>query len=1194
MRIGGPKPSALLAMLALDVGRVVSVDRLVEELWSGDPPESATHAVQVYISQLRKTFGEAVSRQGHGYLLAVAPDAVDVHRFARLAHQGHEELLEGRVTDAVETLRAALSLWRGPALADFSYESFAQAEVVRLDELRFGALEDRIDADLGLGRSEELVTEIQALVEAQPLRERPRALLMRALYLAGRQADALAAYRAARETLVTQLGIEPGPELRKLEAAILRQDESLLPTAPPAASAIRTRRLAAVLSVAVEEADDVDLELQERELDEVAVAVAAAATRHGGVSEVLADGSVVAVFGVPVVHEDDPLRAARAAVEIREAIGASTAAHFFAAIDVGEVAASEHSFSGPPVRSAARLRLDARAGEIVVSTRAARRIDHAAYLTMQGDTFTLTELATTASAFARRLDTPFVGRARHVAQLRDALRRAKRDGVVRGALIVGAPGIGKSRLAEEFTRRSRGVRVLRGACLSYGEGITYWPLREMLGEDDSGPERRAVLQALHADSPQPAAEIALRFRQLCESLARAKPLVLVFDNLHSAEPTLLNLIDSLVARGRGPILVVCLARDELLESHPDFLGSHPKVERIALDALSKDETGELLQSLTRSVLDSNQHAELIERAEGNPLFLEQLVSLALEGGLVERALPETVQALLTARVDNLGPGERALLERGAVTGRAFTAADATALLETAALPTASAHLQTLADRGFLLRGDDDRFSFRHAMLHESVYRSVPKRLRADLHERSADRLGEAHAGHTDLDKFVGYHLEQAHRLRTELGESGRHVEALATDAGRRLGAAGYLALKRGDMPAAAGLLGRATALLPDGDERRHELLCELGVALSSSGDWEAARRAFDDAIAGAERLGATRVELRARMEAAYARLLAKPDGAAPELLAIVESAIPKLEAFHDDRSLARAWVLLGYVRGGIHGDHEAWKAAEERALLYYRRTAFPPATCMQQIAAATYWGPTPVSEGIERCEQLLADEALGHFGRATVIPYVGGLHAQAGRFERARELVAEAEDICAEVGASHSAVIHCGTVRADIELLADDFLAAERVLREQCALLERMRDRSHLAARAAKLAEALVGLGNLDEAERWADVSRANAARDDRSVLLVLGPVEARVLAGSGSLDRARERAEEIVRLADRTDGLNQIAAARLALADVLRQGGLPGEARRATEEAIVLFERKENRVGATRARRLLGLVAQA
>ena len=253
--LGGAKPRALLAVLALEPGRVVSVDRLVEALWPGQPPDTAAHAVQVYVSQLRKALGaEKLVTRTPGYVLELEPEHVDVHRFTRLADEGRAALGEGDAAAAAGALREALELWRGPALADFAYEPFAQTEIARLEELRTVVLEERIDADLALGRHAELVSELDALVQAQPLRERPRAQLMLALYRSGRQADALAAYRSARETLVEELGIDPGPELKELEAAILRHDESLLlEEVPLAKPAMQFRRLVTILFVDVVE-----------------------------------------------------------------------------------------------------------------------------------------------------------------------------------------------------------------------------------------------------------------------------------------------------------------------------------------------------------------------------------------------------------------------------------------------------------------------------------------------------------------------------------------------------------------------------------------------------------------------------------------------------------------------------------------------------------------------------------------------------------------------------------------------------------------------------------------------------------------------------------------------------------------------------------------------------------------------------
>ncbi len=420
----------------------------------------------------------------------------------------------------------------------------------------------------------------------------------------------------------------------------------------------------------------------------------------------------------------------------------------------------------------------------------------------------------------------------------------------------------------------RDTTALWGRCLSYGEGITYWPLREALERADESDERTAVLAALDAETPPPAPEIAWLFRQFCEATARAQPLILVFDDLHWAEPTFLELVEHLADKGTGPISVVCLAREELLEDRPSFLEEHANASRVVLDALTADETDALLDGLGGTVLESDQRARIVETAEGNPLFLEQLLALALEGGLVERALPETIQALLAARLDRLGPGERAVLERGAVVGKEFTAGDVVALLDPDAAPTADTHLQTLAGRGFVRPRGDGAFGFRHVLVQEAVYRSAPKRLRAELHERYADRLDTDSPDLPDLDEFVGYHLEQAYRLRTELGESDRRTRRLAEDGGVRLGEAGVRAIKRGDMPATVSLLDRAISLLPTGATKR--VMSSCASSESRSTPWETQRRrqwTFESAIDEAESAGQRRIELRARFEAAYARLI---------------------------------------------------------------------------------------------------------------------------------------------------------------------------------------------------------------------------------------------------------------------------------------------------------------------------------
>jgi len=1216
--LGGPKPRALLAVLALEPGRVVSVDSLVEALWPGETPDSAPHAVQVYVSQLRKALGaDVLTRRAPGYSLEVEPERVDLHRFVKLASDGRETLAAGDAASSATVLREALALWRGPALADFAYEPFAQTEIARLEELRTVVLEERVEADLALGRHAELVSELEALVQAQPLRERSRAQLMLALYRSGRQADALAAYRTARETLVEELGIDPGPELKALEAAILRQDESLLlEEAPLAKPAMQFRRLVTILFVDVVEsmalAETLDPEALGQVLQRYFETVSAALTRHGGTVEKFAGDAVMAAFGIPVSHEDDALRAARAALDIRLGMAAlnEQLVHDYGVglevrigIESGEVVATptdarQRLVTGEAVGVAARLEQAAAADEIVVGELAGRLIDHAARLEPLGAleikgkrepvfAFRLLEITPVAPAFERRLDAPLVGRKRELAALRRSLKRTRDGSAVHAAVVVGPPGVGKSRLAAELARRAKGVTTLFGHCLSYGEGITYWPLREVLAQADGSEERDAILAALEADTPPPAPEIAWTFRQFCEAQAREQPIVLVFDDVHWAEPTFLGLVEHLVDKSEQPILVVCLAREELLEEHPEFLEGRENAERIELDALSADETDALLEGLGGAILETDQRSRIVEAAEGNPFFLEQLLALALEGGLVERALPETVQALLAARLDRLGPGERAVLERGAVVGKEFTAEDITSLLDPDAAPTAGAHLRALSARGFVRPRDEAAFSFRHALVQEAVYRAAPKRLRADLHERFADRLDTGAHDIAEIDEFVGYHLEQAYNLRTELGESDRRTERLAEDGGRRLGDAGIRALKRGDMHATTNLLGRSTSLLPTDESLRRELLCELGIALRTSGDPDGAESVLAEAIHESEERADHRTELRARMESEYVRLLHEPGTTADKLIENASEGIPIFDTVADDRSLGRAWLLTGFVQGGHRGQHAAWEEAAERALGHYRRSGWPTSTCLGEIGAALYYGPTPVPQAIARCERALHDEVTDRVGDANVRAFLGGLVAQRGDFDDARDLIASARTAYQDLGQRTAVAYYCDPLLGDLELLAGDAIAAEQVLIELCEELERMQDWSHLASRASDLAEAIYLQDRLDQAEERTRVAEAHASDDDLDAQTFWRSVRAKVHARRGEFETARALVQQAARLSESSDGLNRRAKAQADLGEVLRLAGSASEAASAFEQAIELYEQKGNLVAASQVRSL-------
>ncbi|HSI97382.1 MAG TPA: BTAD domain-containing putative transcriptional regulator, partial [Gaiellaceae bacterium] len=1177
------------------------------------PPDTAPHAVQVYVSQLRKALGaEVIARRGAGYALDLDPERLDTRRFVRLVGEGREMLSGGDPAAASTLLREGLGLWSGPALADFAYEPFAQTEIARLEELRLDAVEARIDADLTLGRHVELVPELEALTQAQPLREHPRSQLMLALYRSGRQADALAAYRAARDTLVEELGIEPGHELRELEAAILRQDESLLlPDTVPAKPPMQFRRLVTIVFVDIVEsmalAQALDAEALGVVLRRYFETVSAALMRHGGTVEKYVGDAVMAAFGIPVSHEDDALRAARAALDVQAGLVALnerlTEVHGVGlevriGLEAGEVVvtpsdARQRLVTGGAVGVAARLEQTAAAGEIVVGELAARLIDHAASLEPLGEVeikgkrdpvsaHRLLELAPVAPAFERRLDAPLVGRKRELASLRRALKRAADGDAVQVALVVGPPGVGKSRLAAELSRRARGVTALWGRCLSYGDGITYWPLRELVRRAPAGEERDEVLAALEAEVPPPAPEIGLAFRQLCECLARERPLVLVFDDVHWAQPTFLEVVEGIADRAEGPILVACLAREELLEDRPDFLEGRANAERIELDPLSAEETEALLDGLGGSALEADQRARIVETAEGNPFFLEQLLALALEGGLVARPLPPTVQALLATRLDRLGPGERAVLERGAVVGKEFALDDVASLLDPEAAPTADAHLRTLSDRGFVRTRGEGAFSFRHGLVQEAVYRSAPKRLRAELHERFADRLERTREDLPELDELVGYHLEQAFDLRSELGESDAPTQEIGVSAGRRLGAAGTRAFKRGDMHAASNLLERATRLLPADEPNRRDLLCDLGLAFYALQDPERAVDLLTRVLTESREPWDARTTARARIELEYIRVRRETGRTADELLDAIDAGIPVFERLGDHRALGRALLLSGWVQGGHRGNHAAWVHAAERALEHYRAAGWPLATCMGEIGIALYWGPTPVAEAIARIEELI-DVRSGPQTTATLESFLGGLVAQLGDFERARTLVTSARFTLEDLGLRASALTYAATVLGEIELLVGNAADAEAVLRELCAELEEAEDFSQLASRASELAETLLMQDRLDEAEAWTRIADRYAAVDDTNAQMMWRPIRARIEAKRNAVDRAEQLARQGVELSDTTDDLNRRAKAYAALGTVLEAAGRRDEAGAARQRAIELYVQKGNRIAIER-----------
>jgi DNA-binding SARP family transcriptional activator len=829
---GGARQRAVLALLVLHANQVVPSERVLLELWGEDAPPGAANALQAAVSRLRRVLpeGRLVTRPP-GYLFRALGDEVDLARFERLLAQGRQALADGAAAEAADTLGLALELWRGPALADFRYEPFAQAEIARLDELRLVCLEERIEADLALGAGGELVGELQRLVGEHPLRERLRGQLMLALYRSGRQAEALEAFREVRELLLEELGLEPAPALGELEMAILRHDPALrtAPAPPPATTAVPARKpvtvLCAELRVASGSGAGLDPEALRVVLERAQAILGSTLERHGGKLSASVGQRIVGVFGVPTLHEDDALRAAQAALAARGALEAEAAAldqerglalRMRVGLATGEALVGgpdPSGFAGDAVGQAVELAELAAAGEILVGDQTRRLAAGAVEVEPAGEgRFRLLAAPIGARPLPVRLDAPLVGRAEELGRLREGLARAVRERSPVLATVLGEAGIGKSRLVHELAARLDGeATVLTGRCLPYGDGITFWPLRELLAQAGAPQGSRQELEALlggEADAGRiaewpagalgpggpgtlAAPEIFWASRRLLETLARRRPLVVVLEDLHWAEPAFLDLAEAVAGQARQGLLVIGVARPELLERRPAWAAGVPGAISVELGPLADDDAGALLSELVGAAPDSR--GRLLEVAAGNPLFLEQLAASLGEPhwGESEPELPATIQALLAARLEPFGPGERAVLWRAAVVGRDFTREAVAELLPDQARGPLGRHLRALAARGLVeapppAPGAPARFHFHHLLVQQAAYRAIPKSHRTEPHERFSGWL-ERQAGE---DEIVGYHLEQAVRYRRELGPADDAVRRLASRAAGFLEAAG--------------------------------------------------------------------------------------------------------------------------------------------------------------------------------------------------------------------------------------------------------------------------------------------------------------------------------------------------------------------------------------------------------------------
>jgi class 3 adenylate cyclase/tetratricopeptide (TPR) repeat protein len=908
--------------------------------------------------------------------------------------------------------------------------------------------------------------------------------------------------------------------------------------------------------------------------------------RHGGRVEKFVGDAVMAVFGVPRAHEDDALRAVRAAAELRSPqlrIGVNTGA-----VVAGE---GETLVTGDAVNVAARLEQAAAPGEILIGAETRRLVRDAVEVERTDvvakgkaepvEAYRLLLLDPAAEGLARHPESPLVGRSRELERLRRDYETAVEDRTCHLFTLLGPAGVGKSRLVAEFLAGVEAT-VLRGRCLHYGDGITYWPLVKILVQLGDDPE-----ELLGLPSPP---EIALAARRRLEQEAAAAPLVVLFDDLHWAEPTFLDLVEHVADFSRdAPIFLLCVARPELLELRPAWGGGKVNATTVLLEPLPAEDTDALIAYLLGPrEIDAGTRQRILGASEGNPLFVEEMLAMLREDAAV--AVPPTIHALLQARLDRLASDERAVIERGAVEGQVFHRGPVAVLAPAPVGEAIDTHLAMLV-RKEMIRPDtpaypgDDAFRFRHLLIRDAAYESLPKETRADLHERFALWLDE-HAELVEQEEIVGYHLEQAVLYRRELG---RDDPALARRAAQRLAHAGRAALDRSDYGAGGKMFERAAALPPPDDPVRLRVLVDLADALAELGRFDDAHAYLAEAIEQGDE--ATRAH--ARLSDAFISVYGGADFGG--IRAAADEALPVFTREGDELGVARvhwmysivAWTELRAVDATAHmlDALEHAQRAGARAFVSEIRSWL--------VAPITH-GPMPVDESDEALARLAEQERGSVMFRSALDRALARNAAMKGEFEEARRLVAAGRQVLADAGII---VGHASTalVASFVEEAAGDLKAAELLAREGIEELEELDERPYSSTLAAVLAHCLLDLHRDDDALEWARFARDRSPAGDVTNFLAADAVEGCVLARRGEVEAGLALAADAAKRADRTDFWDPRTELHEILGEVLVHAGRLDEARAELELALEICEQKGARPWAERLRRripeLLGSV---
>ncbi|MGE2724795.1 BTAD domain-containing putative transcriptional regulator [Mycolicibacterium pulveris] len=1234
--IPGAKPRAILTMLGLHGGTVVSADALLELLWGDDPPRTAAKALQTHVSSLRRALGDGfIVTQGTGWTVCTAE--IDATRYKSATSKGRDAIAAGDAGQAVAHFDKALALWRGvPELPDGTRGS---SEKTRWLEAHASLVEDRADAVLATGRAAEIIGELEAAVAEAPLRERRWGQLMLALYRAGRQGEALGAFQRARSLLVDELGVEPGPDLRRLETAIVAQDSALdVPV---------SQRLSVVTRAVTFLLTDIEGSTAAWEADAEAMAVALA--RHDEIVEqvvtsrggrlIKTRGEGDATFSV----FDRPSAAAMAAIELQEAIRhepwkLAQPMRIRIALHTGEVGLRDGDYFGRAVNRAARLRSLATGGQILCSGATAELvIDSLPEDVVLADLGTrqLRNLARPEHVFELRLlaadesrdasteeplerpalpgvlagPGPFVGRGDELGRLLGAWQTTLAAGT-RAVLIAGEPGVGKTRLAGEWSRQAyeQGAAVLYGRC-DEDLGAHYQPFAEALRSlvPHVGANRLRGLRGVesllplvprlsdvlpdlsaphHADPDTERYALFDAVVALLEIVSADTPVVLVLDDLHwAAKPTLLLMRHLLRFGERARVQIVGTYRStDLDRSHPlaamlADLHRDGSADRIALGGLDEDEVSAYV--VEAGYDDGELARALASVTGGNPFFLiEALRHVDESGGHWDpNTLPQGVREAVSRRLSRLPAETNKALAAAAVVGSRF----AIDLVERVMDQDLVDAFDEACKAGIVLEEQGGRYRFNHALVRQALLAELPSVRRMRLHQHIAATLEAEPGADEDLLGELAYHYFEC-AWAGNAAKAVHYCRRAADQAMARLayeGAADHY-------DRALHALDELDDELPDRDQVQAELLIARCEALLAAGDVVSAKGAVSqllDAAGDSARLAAWGTCFDGQLS-----MLTDPERL-DDIESAVEAAAVTLAGLDDAAGVANAHTVragclarLGRIADCERALDQALTAAR-RAQEHRRVNAV-----LAGAPLAALWGPNPVPRAGGRCldvVRLLRITTGSPVVEATSTRCQGVLDAFRGRAAAGRHLIESARRTLTELGMRH-ALLEVDQFAGIVELVANEPAAAEPYLRRAYDGFRRMRLDADTAESAAQLARACLALGRESEADELCTESE-HLAGHALKASIAWRTVRAQLLARSGAHDEARRVAEEAVALAGRTDALVDHGDACLALATVLSISGDTVAARAAAERAVGLYDLKGAVALADKTRRILG-----